>query len=385
MSIQAILIARRIKSQLFCSGPDERLLRIKRFAMVLSLTLVLPTSLFSIASAQECSSCSDSKPVKVGFTASVCSAHDYTVSLNGTSVEGIGSCTANSWVTTSKAFTYLKTDVTYQITAGTDSCSTHIVFDLPPKYTLEINGVKTNTIDKAGSTKGSGDGTWNLVVRKCRNCDGETATSCDLDLDSINWSVSMGHLSDGRSAEALSILENAVSASVYTPAALIYSPPGQTIEVDVVRNGDGSVRQIKATQALADVVVISASEYEVRFYRLADVGTKTAGIYPVSNQPFTVWRIKNPDPTTTRRLQILKIQNGVTLETNEYTQDVLSNTWSLNKGAGSMIKTLAIVHPTPTTRIETTIVKENSGQIISKICADLPYVRLGRRVGEGSR
>jgi len=347
MSIQAILIARTIKS--------------------LSLTLVLLTSVFSIASAQECTSCSDSKPVKVGFTASVCSAHDYTVTLKDTSVSGIGSCTANSWVTTGKAFTYLTTDVTYQITAGTDSCSTHIVFDdLPAKYTLEINGVKTNTIDQGGSTKGSGDGTWNVVVRKCRSC-GEGATSCDLDLDSINWGVSMGRLSDGRSAEALSILENAISASVYTPAALIYSPPGQTNEVDVVRNGDGSLRQIKAAQALADVVVISASEYEVRFYRLADVGTKTGGIYPVSNQPLTVWRIKNPDPTTTRRLQILKIQNGVTLETNEYTQDVLSNTWSLNKGAGSMIKTLAIVQVTPTTRIETTIVKESNGTIVSKM------------------
>src|SRR5438034_11798824 len=70
-------------------------------------------------------------------------------------------------MTTNKAFTYLRTDVTCQITAGTDSCSTHIVFDVPEKYTLEIDGVKTNTIDKSGgTTKGSGDGTWNVVLRK---------------------------------------------------------------------------------------------------------------------------------------------------------------------------------------------------------------------------
>jgi RHS repeat-associated protein len=365
MSMHGILIARTIGSQMYFNRTGERLLGIKRFAIALILTLVVLASLSSVASAQECSSCGDDKPIKIGFTASVCSARDYTVSLNGTSVEGIGSCTANSWMTTNKAFTYLKTDVTYQITAGTDSCSTHIVFDVPPKYTLEIDGVKTNTIDKAGGTKASGDGTWNLVVRKCRSCDDEAASSCELDLDSVNWSASMGRLSDGRSAEAISIQESAVSSSIYTPAALVYSPPGLTAEVDVVRNA-GVLRQIKAAQALADVVVISASEYEVRFYRLADVGTKTGGLYPVSNQPFTIWRIKNPDPATTSRLQILKIQNGVTLETNEYTHDALSNTWSLNRGAGLMIKTLSIINPTPTTRIETTIVKESNGQIISK-------------------
>src|SRR5207247_5943128 len=66
-------------------------------------------------------------------------------------------------------------------------------------------------------------------------------------------------------------------------------------------------------------------------------------------------------------LNIVTIKNVSTLETNEYTQDALSNTWSLNRGAGSTIKTLSIVYPTGTTRIETTIVKENSGQIVSKV------------------
>jgi RHS repeat-associated protein len=365
MSMLTTLIARTNGIRIFCTPADDRSARVRRLAVIISLVLVLLVLQSSVVSAQSCPSCGDDKPVKIGFTASVCSAHNYTVSLNGTSVAGIGSCTANSWVTTNKAFTYLKTDVTYQITAGTDSCSTHIVFDLPPKYTLEIDGVKTETIDKSDGTKSGGDGTWNVVVRKCRSCDDEAATSCELNLDSVNWSVSMGRLSDGRSAEAISILENAVSSSIYTPAALIYSPPGQTAEVDVVRNA-GILRQIKASRALADVVVISASEYEVRFYHLADVGTKTGGLYPVSNQPFTVWRIKNPDPATLTRLQILKIQNGVTLETNEYTQDLLSNTWSLNRGAGTMIKTLAIVYPTTSSRIETSIVKESNGQIVSK-------------------
>jgi len=79
--------------------PDQRFLIIRGYAI--GVAFLLLTS-FSGASAQICSSCGDDRPVKVGFTASVCSAHDYTVSLNGTSVSGIGSCTANSWMTTNK-------------------------------------------------------------------------------------------------------------------------------------------------------------------------------------------------------------------------------------------------------------------------------------------
>jgi hypothetical protein len=111
---------------------------------------------------------------------------------------------------------------------------------------------------------------------------------------SVEWSVGLGQLSDGRGAEAIAIREDALSSQIYTPAALLYSPPGKTNEVDVVRNSDGSLRQVKAPQTLADVVVISSAEYDIRYYRPADVGVKVNGIYPVTGQPFTVWRLKIP-------------------------------------------------------------------------------------------
>ena len=309
----------------------------------------------------------DDKPVKIGFYASVCSHHDYSVSLNGTTVSGVGSCTADTWVSTNKAFTYLKPGLTYQVSAGTGSCSTHIVFDVPDKYTVEVDGVKTNVIDKVGAAKSGGDGVWNVVVRRCKACEAEASQSCSIDLNSVNWSVSMGRLSDGRSAEAISIQEGSLSAAIYTPATLVYTPPGQTAEVDVVRAVDGSLRQIKAPQSLADVVAISGSEFEVRFYRPTDVGAKVGGVYQVLSQPFTVWKIKNPDPTTVSRLQVSKIQNGTTLETNEYTWDSVSNNWSLNRGNGASIKTVSVTYPTTTSRIETAVIKEGNGQVISKV------------------
>ena len=87
--------------------------------------------------------------------------------------------------------------------------------------------------------------------------------------------------------------------------------------MDVVRNPDTSLRQAKAPQALADIVVISATEYEIRFYPAAAVGAKVGRIYPVTGQPFVTWNIKNPNPPATDHLQISKTQNGVT-ETSEY-------------------------------------------------------------------
>jgi RHS repeat-associated protein len=368
MSTQAKLIAPTNKPQTADARPGGLPPLISRAGVILCLLLILCCAPVETARAQNCQSCGvDDKPVKVGFYASACSSQGYNVTLNGTTVSGSGSCTANTWVSTSKAFTYLKPDVTYQVTAGTGSCSTHIVFDVPDKYHVEIDGVETNVIDKVGAAKGGGDGVWNVVIRKCKSCGQEAAQSCGIDLNSVNWSVGMGRLSDGRSAEAISIQEDTLSSAIYTPATLVYTPPGQTTEVDVVRAADGSLRQVKSPQALADVVTISGSEYDIRFYQPSDVGSKVNGVYQVSNQPLTVWKIKNPDPTTTSRFQIIKIQGGTTLETNEYDWDAVSNNWSLNRGNGASIKTKSITYPTTTSRIETSLTKESIGQVVSKV------------------
>ncbi len=339
----------------------------KNFWLHCCAILVLLITLATLAQAQ--SSDQSEKIVKIGFTGSVCSHRNYTIALNGTVATGIGSCTADTWVTTGKVYTPLKVNETYQLTAGTDSCSTHVAFDVPDEYTLEIDGIETTTIDKSGgTTKGSGDGTWNVVVRqKCSICSGGPAgESSGPTLGSIVWGIGLGDLSDGRTAESISLLEETLSNTSYTPAALIYSPPGRTTEVDVVRDTNGSLRQIKAPQTLADVITISASEYDIRFYRTADVGTKSNSLYTVSGQPFVIWKIKNPDPTTISRLQISKIQNGVT-DTSEYTWDAVSNTWSLSKGGGASIQTKSVTYPTQTSRIETITTKDNTGQVISKV------------------
>jgi RHS repeat-associated protein len=339
-----------------------------RFSLQFVVCLALVLGLAYSSRAQSCSTCNDEKAT-IGFTGSVCSAHNYTITLDGLSVTGAGSCTANSWVTANKAYKQLTVDKTYILTAGTDSCSTHIVFDVPEQYKLEIDGIETTVIDKSGGTKGSGDGTWKIVVRKCcKPCEGAGfGKTCDIKLGSVDLSVNMGKLSDGRSAESIHIIQDTLTGSIYTPSALIYSPPGLTQEIDVVQNPDQSLRQIKTTEGLADIVVtIAGQEYEIRFYRPVDVGTKVNGLYGVSGQPNITWRVKNPDPSSISRLQISKIQGGFT-DTSEYAWDVVTDSWTLTRGGGALTETRAVTFPTATSRMVTTITKESNGQIVSKV------------------
>ncbi|HJP93502.1 MAG TPA: RHS repeat-associated core domain-containing protein [Pyrinomonadaceae bacterium] len=334
---------------------------------MITIGLILTLLALSISvSAQEGDSCK-LPVVKVGFTASMCSHNPYTISLNGTQVTGTGDCTAEQWVTSALTYTELKVDQTYTLTVGADSCSTHVNFTVPEGYKLEIDGVEAKSIDKVGTTEGGGDGSWNVVLRQKCPCGNEgPGESTGPKKGSVLWQVGMGTLSNGITAHSINLREESLSAVVYTPAALIYSPPGRTNEVDVVRNGDQSLRQVKAPQTFADIVVISATEYEVRYYRPADVGAKVAGLYPVTGQPFVTWRIKNPDPSSTTRLQISKIQGAVT-DMSEYTWDAISDSWTLSTGNGARIETSTITYPTQTSRVETIVVKDTNLLTISKV------------------
>jgi len=360
------------KSKAIFAATDYRknLSRPGLIALQFFVCLALLIGLAYSSRAQSCATCKQEKAT-IGFTGSACSAHNYTITLDGLSITGFGSCTANTWVTASqKGFRQLIVNKTYVVTAGTDSCSTHIVFDVPEEYKLEIDGIEKTVIDKSGgTTKGSGDGSWQIVVRKrCQACEGAAfGNPGNTNLGSIDWSVSLGNLSDGRWAQSINLIQDSITSAIYTPAALIYSPPGLTNEVDVVRNADQSLRQIKTTEGLADIVVtIAGQEYELRFYRPADVGAKVSGIYSVSGQPYITWKIKNPDPTSIKRLQLSKTQGSFT-DTNEYAWDSVTNSWTLTRGGGASLETKAITYPSATSRSETSTVKESNGQIVSKV------------------
>jgi YD repeat-containing protein len=281
---------------------------------------------------------------------------------------GEGSCNADTWINTNKAYAEMKPDHTYYLSVlpgGPEMCAVHInFFEVPDEYTLEIDDKETTTVDKSGFFPEVN--VWRVVLRRKCPCAQKGAGEGGPRLGSVVWELGLGDLSDGRSAQSIGLRERTLSARSYTPAALIYSPPARSGEVDVVRGTNGSLRQVRAPQTLANVITVSSTEYDIRFYRAADVGAKVGGVYSVSGQPFVTWKVKNPDPSSFTRLQIAKTQNGVT-DTSEYIWDVPSNSWSLSTGGGVRVESKTVTYPTPNSRTETTIVKNSGGQVISKV------------------
>ncbi|MEN3327398.1 MAG: hypothetical protein V7638_2205 [Acidobacteriota bacterium] len=337
-------------------------------ALVVVLAILIS---YSSTHAQAAKSCKYCKPrVVVGFNGAFCSSGHYRLYINGTLVlNGAAACDAAEYKRSEDILAGLIQDVPYQIQV-TGACATHLnFFQVPEDYYIEIDGKDRKTIDKAGDSLGEGDGVWTIVVRKKCECGKQSAgESNGPRLGSIMWDVGLGNLSDGRSAGNISIHTDALQAYHATPVGLIYAPPGYTNEIDMVGNPDNSFRQIKSPQTLADIVIINSAEYEIRFYKNADVGPKDQnGLYTVSNQPFVTWRVRNPNPGTVSQLEISKIQNAVT-QTNLYTWTSATNTWSLTSGGGTRTETKVITFaPVTNDRTETFTVTNASSQVISKI------------------
>ncbi|MET0650389.1 MAG: RHS repeat-associated core domain-containing protein [Pyrinomonadaceae bacterium] len=340
-------------------------------AVVRSFTLILMLWCFAAPAQSQADSCLYCKPrVWVGFNGGLCSSGRYRMYVEGIQVlSGSGDCTTGAYERTGDVLVGLVVDYTYHLEV-VGACATHINFyDIPEDYKLEINGREVTTIDKAGSSYGEGDGVWEIVVRRRCNCDnGNAGESAGPKQGSVMWNVGLGSLSDGRSAGSLSLHAENLASYLYTPVGLIYSPPGDTDEVDVVRDAGGSLRQIKTPEALADVVTLSATQYEVRYYRQADVGAKDVnGVYAVSNLPFVTWQISNPHVGFTDQLRIAKIQNGVT-DASLYTWDSVANVWTLSTGGGARNETkTTVTDPITSDWTETFTVTDSAGIVVSKV------------------
>lgn len=345
--------------------------RSSRWTKIARALLVLLAIGYASTHAQAAASCKYCKPkVVIAFNGGFCSSGHYKLFINGTQLlSGAAACDAAQYSRSNTVLAGLIQDVTYQIQV-TGACATHLnFFQVPEDYYLEIDGKERKTIDKGGPGLGDGDGVWNVVLRKRCEC-GKTKAgeSSGPQMGSIMWDVGLGDLSDGRSAGHLSIHAESLALLHSTPAGLIYSPPGYTNEVEVIKNPDFSLRQIKSPQTLADIVVINSDQYEIRFYKHADVGPKDQnGLYTFSNNPFVTWRVRNPNPGTVSQLEISKIQNAVT-QTNLYTWNSATLTWSLTTGGGARIETKVITfEPGTGDRIETFTVTNASSQVISKV------------------
>jgi RHS repeat-associated protein len=190
------------------------------------------------------------------------------------------------------------------------------------------------------------------------------AGSPDFKLESIHVELGLGLGARQESAGFLRLEAGAMGAAVYTPAALaVATPDGNS--VSVIRTS-GAARQIKAPQALADIVTLDASSYEVRFYSPGQVGAQDPGthIYAVSGTPYVVYRFENPDAASTARLKITETR-GSNVRVNLYAYDAGSNAWSLSRGSDlrkeSLVTSISGLDTTKTTTI-----RDQNDTVVSK-------------------
>ena len=100
----------------------------------------------------------------------------------------------------------------------------------------------------------------------CSSCfEGLSFSAITTKLDSLNVNMRLGKAIFGtKRAGTLSIYEDGPSADMATPKNLKFR--GNSGFHEVIRNLDGSLRQVMAPDGLADIVPINDLKYEVRFY-----------------------------------------------------------------------------------------------------------------------
>lgn len=203
-----------------------------------------------------------------------------------------------------------------------------------------------------------------LIARSLDECKQQQPGDSSGRLGSVEKQFQLGVRPNGESAGVLEVSAEAVSSELYVPDAL------QLIAVDnpemtVVREGE-VLRQVKVPATFVDVVTLSASSYELRFYTPAQVGTFNSGtgLYPLTGQPYVTHRVENPDAgTATNRIRFTEIR-GSLQKVTLYTYDSGTGAMAMSSGSGLREEVLETEVDGSTTT-ETRTVKNASGDPVS--------------------
>src|ERR1043166_7086272 len=198
----------------------------------------------------------------------------------------------------------------YTIDDLTNACSpyarTWTIEVRPDKDSRRRNSLGRSDDTTVPETQAPGDADW-PELGPGQSTNAATAT--------ISWSVGLGRLSSGRTAGRLQYRQYGLGSNSYTPASLfLYEPLANNSQVQVITNSSiaaaGVPRQIKTPQAFLDIPTNTTNGFELRFYPLSEISASintNTGCYDIlTNSPFVVWQLSNPDqdPSVNRRLRI---------------------------------------------------------------------------------
>ena len=216
-------------------------------------------------------------------------------------------------------------------------------------YVVFFDGVESRgqNISKPG-----GVDSWKVKLMPPENKGGGSPGNGGARKGSVDWYASFGDNAYGSGAGSIYLHENNVTAALYSPEVLKTTVPTLSETTEVIRNGS-AIRQIKTLQSFADVVTVSSTKYEVRFYLPSQVGSKSNGVYTVAGQPFKIWRMTNPDTSSTNRFNVSEISGSI--EKNySFMQDVSAGKWVFTINDGMKVEEeTEIINSTAGTRTVT--------------------------------
>lgn len=170
--------------------------------------------------------------------------------------------------------------------------------------------------------------------------------------------------------------------SYHTAMGRIVTPDAVTVGVEPIYEEDGTIRQVWSLgDGLADIVVTEAAvSYEIRCYSPDKVGAKVNGLYTVTGEPHTVWKIENPNPGTNTKVKVTKTVNGVSeVSLFEYSHN--AEGWLLKQPGDLAIESQSTSWDySQTVKVITTVDKTPEGQVASKVARTYQKYAFGDRV-----
>ena len=178
---------------------------------------------------------------------------------------------------------------------------------------------------------------------------------------SVDMQFYLGRTAFGTSAGSLAVSSTTVSPDLYTPAALQLLA-GDDPDTEVIKDND-VLRQVKAPETFVDVVTLTSSSYELRFYTPSQVGSTSGGIYSVSGQPYVTYLVDNPGSGNSVRFTETR---GTLQKVTTYTYDDSTGTMTMSSGGGTRNDIFQSVTVGSTTT-ETRTIKDATNQTVSVV------------------
>ena len=137
--------------------------------------------------------------------------------------------------------------------------------------------------------------------------------------------------------------------------------------VEVIRSGN-SMRQVKAPEGLADVIVLSDEAYVINYYTYENIGTKDAdGYYQPIGTPYKTFKLENidPNPDSYNNIKVTETY-GDKSWVIEYSYSDAFEQWEMVKGDGLRKETKYLASSDGDTEVFIRELRDQADNVVSK-------------------